>query len=131
MDGGIDLVYMGHFGHQIQDRVRSMIFRRGDEKLPVGAAEVVATGDAHIPWMIVAPTMEVPQHIPALNTERAFMAMLRTWRHHPEIDTVYCPGFGTGVGAVPPNEAAASMAAAFRFLKKGALSSPQKLYRRI
>ena len=28
MDGGIDLVYLRHFGQQLQDRVRDRIYRR-------------------------------------------------------------------------------------------------------
>ena len=40
MDGGIDRVYLLHFGQQLQDSVRSMVYRRSEEMLPIGAAEL-------------------------------------------------------------------------------------------
>ncbi len=60
MDGGIDAVYMDYFGPEIQMHVRWAILDRHDGELIVGAADIVATDDARIPYLIVAPTMRVP-----------------------------------------------------------------------
>lgn len=60
MDGGIDAVYMGYFGSEIQMRVRRLIYDHHDGELVVGAAEIVETGDPCIPYLIAAPTMRVP-----------------------------------------------------------------------
>lgn len=60
MDGGIDALYMSHFGPQIQDRLRDAIRVRHHGELLVGAADVIETGNAAIPCLIAAPTMRVP-----------------------------------------------------------------------
>jgi hypothetical protein len=57
MDGGIDLVYLRHFGQDLERRVRAAIAMRPERMVPVGAAEVVATGNEAIPFLIVAPGM--------------------------------------------------------------------------
>jgi len=118
MDGGIDRAYAAFFGGQIETRVQETIARRPDGLLPVGAAELVLTGHARIPYMIVAPTMLMPEHVPALNARRALRAALRIITSNPDVGRdVYCPGLTTLVGAVSPGEAAAQMAAAYAHWK--------------
>ena len=102
MDGGVDRIYLVHFGQQLQDRVREMIYRRSEEMLPVGAAELVDTLDSTIPWLIVAPTMEMPESVPATNAGRAFAAVLRLANRHLEVTDICCSGLCTGVGQVSP-----------------------------
>ena len=118
MDGGIDLVYLRHFGQQLQDRVRDMIYRRPEGILPVGTAEIVKTMHDKIPWLIVAPTMEMPEAVPQINAHRAFSAVLRLTDRHPELSDIYCPGFCTGVGQVSPIDSASSMEAAYSAWKR-------------
>lgn len=60
MDGGLDARYMEYFQSDIQMRVRRQIYDHHAGELLVGAADIVETGDAHIPFLIVAPTMRVP-----------------------------------------------------------------------
>ncbi len=60
MDGGIDRAYVERFGRSLQDRVQDLIFRKHHGELLVGAADIVATGAASHPWLVVAPTMRVP-----------------------------------------------------------------------
>lgn len=114
MDGGIDAAYLRFFGPAIQSEVQSAIQRRPEGRLPVGAALTVATRHPRIPFFIVAPTMEVPEEVPASHAGRALRAVLRLAdadsRLRPEI---YCPGLGTGVGHVLPEATAASMVAAY------------------
>ena len=82
--------------------------------LPVGASLVVKTGHKSIPWMIVAPTMEMPEAVPASNAARAMGAILRmiSQQHVPE-GNIYCPGLCTLTGRVEPEDAAREMAAAY------------------
>ena len=60
MDGGIDALYMSHFGHEIQTRVRRQIYDHHAGELLVGVADIVETGHDTIPLLIAAPTMRVP-----------------------------------------------------------------------
>ena len=114
MDGGIDAVFREFFGVQIEQTVQDAINRRPEGQLPVGASLVVRTGHPHVPYLIVAPTMEVPEMVANQNCYRALRAVLRIAGSNPEIGRdVYCPGLATGVGMVPPGEAAVMMARAY------------------
>lgn len=127
MDGGIDAAYTGFFGQQIQERVQDAIRRRPEQMLPVGTALAVTTGHDRIPFMIVAPTMTMPEDIPASHAGRALRAALRLIQSEPRLaGDVYCPGLGTLVGRVLPTDAAASMLAAYEQWLQS-LSSPPKL----
>lgn len=115
MDGGIDAAYLQFFGPSIQTSVQNAIMRRSEGLLPVGAALAVATQHPVIPYLIVAPTMETPEEVPASNAGRAFRAVLRLIQREPLLgDDIYCPGLATLVGRVPAKEAAQSMAEAYR-----------------
>ncbi|QIF03256.1 macro domain-containing protein [Roseimicrobium sp. ORNL1] len=114
MDGGIDARYLEFFGPSIQSIVQDTIQRRAEGMLPVGAALAVATRHVRIPYMIVAPTMEVPEEVPASHAGRALRAALRVVDREPALaDQVYCPGMATLTGRVPAAEAAASMLSAY------------------
>ena len=115
MDGGIDFLYMQFFGEGIQSRVQEAISTRPEGMLPVGASLLVPTGNTRIPYLIVAPTMEFPEPVPASNAYRAMRAILRlAAKESVAIANIYCPGLATGTGRVDPEDAAREMAAAFR-----------------
>src|SRR4051794_20152003 len=57
MDGGIDAVYLGRFGDDLQTRLQTIIRNEHRGELPVGVAIIVPTGDAAMPFMVSAPTM--------------------------------------------------------------------------
>jgi O-acetyl-ADP-ribose deacetylase (regulator of RNase III) len=119
MDGGIDAAYRAFFGAQIERTVQEAVTRRPEGHLPVGASLVVRTGHARVPFMIVAPTMTVPEQVESRNSYRAMRAILRIVGSDPEVGrSIYCPGLGTGVGMVPPDNAAAMMAEAYRDWKR-------------
>jgi len=95
-------------------------------ELLVGSAEIVATEDAAIPHLIVAPTMRVPMILrdsvnPYL-AARAAMRLVRhdTFRHgalagtpiRERIRRIAFPGLGTGVGQVSANVCARQLAQA-------------------
>jgi O-acetyl-ADP-ribose deacetylase (regulator of RNase III) len=119
MDGGIDLAYRNFFGMEIQHRVRRKIHADHFGELPVGQAVIVETNHAQLPFLIVAPTMRVPDRIgDTVNVYLAFRAALiavinhnRSGRHR--IETLRAPALGTGVGRMPIDRAARQMQAAY------------------
>jgi O-acetyl-ADP-ribose deacetylase (regulator of RNase III) len=126
MDGGVDAAYREYFGRQVEDSVRAAIAARPEGYLPVGASIVIRTEDEKIPFMIVAPTMVMPEAVPASHAARAMRAVLRAQAAHSgAITSVFCPALATGVGVVPPDEAAAVMASAYREWKKAPNQSSQ------
>ncbi len=114
MDGGIDAVYLDHFGRQIQDEMRRVILEQRHGELLVGDALVVPTGDPRIPHLIAAPTMRVPMRLdetvnPYLAARAVFLLIEHgTFGAGPPagrsvrevIRSVALPGLGTGVGRV-------------------------------
>ncbi len=126
MDGGIDLLYTQHFGWHVQDRVQEAIQAKHRGELLVGAAEIVETDDALLPFLIAAPTMRVPTILrdtvnPYLAARAALLLVkYGTFAHGTyagekiadSVDTVAFPGLGTGVGRVGPNTCARQMRAA-------------------
>ncbi|HWX19714.1 MAG TPA: macro domain-containing protein [Candidatus Binatia bacterium] len=115
MDGGIDAAYRAFFGPQIERAVQDAVTRRPEGHLPVGAGLFVRTGHARVPYLIVAPTMAMPEPVESRNCYRAMKAILRIATANIEVGrNIYCPGLGTGVGMVPPENAAAAMAEAYR-----------------
>jgi O-acetyl-ADP-ribose deacetylase (regulator of RNase III) len=126
MDGGIDAVFMNHFGSDIQMRVRRQIYDYHHGELVVGQADVVETGNERIPFLIVAPTMRVPMVLqdtvnPYLAARAVFILVTRgtfiSDKHAGQpisdhIKTVAMPGLGTGVGKVGFNICARQVRAA-------------------
>jgi O-acetyl-ADP-ribose deacetylase (regulator of RNase III) len=120
MDGGIDGIYMFHFGSDIQQKVRRQIFEFHHGELPIGIADVVETNDSKIPFLIAAPTMRVPMILndtvnPYLAARAVFILISKgkftsgTFAGEKiadHIKTVAFPGLGTGVGRVGFNTCA-------------------------
>ncbi len=119
MDGGIDRVYRDYFGPVLERKVQQAIARRPEGHLLVGASLVVRTGHARIPFLIVAPTMFLPERVEDDHCYRALRAVLRLAGRYPEVGRkVFCPGLATGVGGVPPQSAARAMAQAYQDWKE-------------
>jgi O-acetyl-ADP-ribose deacetylase (regulator of RNase III) len=118
MDGGIDLAYLRHFGLELQSRVQAKIRVDFLGELPVGQATVVSTGRDTVPFLVVAPTMRVPDRVgTTLNVYLAFRAaLLAVLAHNRDgggIESLRVPAMGTGVGAMPLVRAARQMRAAY------------------
>ena len=113
MDGGIDRIYVEYFGVSLQGRVLDAIACLPDARLPIGGCLVIPTGDPRVPHLLVAPTVDIPGPTTPAAVFHALSAVLRvgTARALPD---VFCPGLGTGVGMLEPEEAAQEMAAAYR-----------------
>jgi O-acetyl-ADP-ribose deacetylase (regulator of RNase III) len=119
MDGGIDLAYWRYFGVDLQSRVQTKIGSEFFGELPVGQSTVVGTGHQMIPYLVVAPTMRIPDRIgDTVNVYLAFRAMLLAVLAHNRgsekaIESLRVPALGTGIGAMPLARAARQMHAAY------------------
>jgi O-acetyl-ADP-ribose deacetylase (regulator of RNase III) len=128
MDGGFDGAVSRRFP-EVQREVWAAIADRHRGFLPVGSADVVATGDDACRWLVYAPTMRIPMRLDGGRDvavhDAMWAALLAVERHNAHadeserIETLACPGLGTGFGLVPPERAAALMAAAYELWLAG------------
>jgi O-acetyl-ADP-ribose deacetylase (regulator of RNase III) len=134
MDGGIDALYTQRFGWDLPLRLQMLIRKHHEGELPVGAADVVETGNPRHPFLIAAPTMSVPMVLDQTTTHPylATRAVLRlvaggtfasgrfagepVARH---VTTIAFPGMGTGVGRVPALVCARQMRQALLEFQQG------------
>ena len=80
---------------------------------------IVRTGHARVRYLIVAPTMVMPERVERDNVYRAMRAVLRVSTNELlRGKAIYCPGLATGVGGVAAKVAANEMAAAYRDWKE-------------
>ncbi len=120
MDGGVDAAITRYFGHDLMLAVQKRVVEEFLGEQPVGTSMIVETGHAAHPFLAHTPTMRVP--MPISRTDCVYVAMwamlLAVRRHNLQSDRpmsiVACPGFGTGIGQVPMQEAARQMALAYR-----------------
>ncbi|MEH2283977.1 MAG: macro domain-containing protein [Nostoc sp.] len=119
MDGGIDAAIIRFFGNSLMVRVQQRILEDYLGEQPVGTSMIVETGHYKHPFLAHTPTMRVPMIIAGTDIPYiAMWAMLLAVRHHNQharqkINTIACPGLGTGIGRVPYTEAARQMALAY------------------
>ncbi|MCX5658209.1 MAG: macro domain-containing protein [Planctomycetota bacterium] len=139
MDGGIDHVYSRRFGWDVQKRLQEMIRTRHHGELLIGAAEIVETHHAAIPYVIAAPTMRVPMILTnTVNPYLAARAVLLLIRHgvvpdgalagepvSAAVNSVAFPGLGTGTGRVSPDTCAIKVRAAIEEVLMGRLEFPR------
>ncbi len=117
MDGGIDAALSERFPG-IEARVKEALVPFG-RRLPVGYAILVETEDDLVPFLVCAPTMEIPSYVG--HTRNAFEAMfallLAVQRYNAEnagvIAILAIPGLCTGVGGMECQVAAEQMAQAY------------------
>jgi len=126
MDGGLDAQIVEFLGEDLEAEVQQTIRDRHDGELVVGLAEVIITNATQFPFLIVAPTMRVPQNVSrTVNAYLAFRAALLAMRefnelHGAPIQTLLVPGLGTENGFMPPLRAARQMRAAYDQVMLGA-----------
>lgn len=124
MDGGVDLAIIEFFGQQLMDRVQQRIITDFLGEQPVGTSMIVETNHPKHPFLAHTPTMRVPMEI--AHTDNVYKAMaallLAVYRHNQtaerRIESIACPGLGTGTGRVPYKEAARQMALAYGYFLK-------------
>jgi O-acetyl-ADP-ribose deacetylase (regulator of RNase III) len=125
MDGGLDAAIRAQLGGLVEAAVQRRIIEEHHGELPVGAAEVLPTGHSRWPFLVVAPTMRVPESVaqtlnPYLSFRAALLAITRHNRASAErrIRSVVVPGLGTGIGAMDARRCAAQMRIAFDHVAK-------------
>jgi O-acetyl-ADP-ribose deacetylase (regulator of RNase III) len=110
MDGGIDRVYCERMGWHLHDDAQKIIKETTPwHELLVGQAIAIATKAEPFKWLIIAPTMRMPGM--AIHSSNVFLAARAATfvALSREFNTVVMPGLGTGVGRVPPEDAAQAM----------------------
>ena len=120
MDGGLDLAIRHKLGHDLEKNVKDVILKKHHGQLPVGCAEIISTSHESWRFLICAPTMWVPENVAGtVNTYLAFRAILysvvdfNARQTIKKINSLVCPGLGTGVGGMPPDRCARQMATAY------------------
>lgn len=68
IDGGIDLVYSDYFGWDLEKKVKNEIDQLTNSKLPVGSRIIIGANYSKILFLIVSPTLRMPEALPASNT---------------------------------------------------------------
>lgn len=120
MGGGVDLAYRYFFGRDIERKVQQNIQDSGQPYLPIGQSLLVDTGHQRLPWLIVAPTMFLPEPTSARNCYLAMQAILDCMQENQQVlQAVHCPGLGTLTGRLSPAQAASTMAEAYRDWQQG------------
>jgi O-acetyl-ADP-ribose deacetylase (regulator of RNase III) len=130
---------LDHFGWSLQSVVQQLIRDEYQGELPVGVADVVETRHSRFKYLVVAPTMRVPQELvnspnPYL-AARAVFLLLRDGRFRrgpylgsaiaSRIRRVALPGLGTGVGGLSPEVCARQVAAAIESVLIGSQPFPR------
>jgi O-acetyl-ADP-ribose deacetylase (regulator of RNase III) len=125
LGGGVDGALRNMFP-LVQDNINEIIDQHGyvnihnDKFIPVGSATVVPICDpdenSHNQYLVTAPTMLNPSNVSKTkNCYHALYAVLRLIKKFnedlksnskPELETVICPGLGTGVGGISHGSAA-------------------------
>ena len=119
MDAGMDLAVVRYFGTQVMERIQKQILDDYLGEQPVGTCVIVPTDHATHPFVAHAPTMRVPMNIQG--TDHVYLAMWAALtaihRHNraetKQIQSVACPGLGTGTGGMDPIEAALQLCLAY------------------
>ncbi len=139
MDGGIDRLYLEHFGASLEDRVQQQIKTEHSGELLVGSATIVETNNKSIPFLVAVPTMRVPMilndSINPFLAARALFLLIRDGtftsgsysgehvRNH--VKSVLLPGLGTGVGRVPAVQCSKQIRAAIEDVVLGKFTFPK------
>jgi O-acetyl-ADP-ribose deacetylase (regulator of RNase III) len=119
MDGGMDAAIIKFFGLALEKRVQQRILEDYLGEQPVGTSFIVETEHPKHPYLAHTPTMRVPMTIDGTDIPyTAMWAMLLAVRQYNRnvdrpINTIACPGLGTGIGRVPYREAARQMSLAY------------------
>ena len=113
MDGGIDLQYRYKFGEKVEKLVQKNIDLHYYGELPIGQALSVPLKNQPFKYLIVAPTMRLPMSVDnTLNPYNAFRATLLRAKDLG-LESIACPGLGTGTGKACPEMVARQMLVAY------------------
>lgn len=124
MDAGMDLAVVRFFGRHVMERIQKQILDDFLGEQPVGTCIIVATDHTTHPYVAHSPTMRVPMNIQS--TDHVYLAMwaalTAVHRHNRstdrQIESLACPGLGTGTGGVDPIEASLQLRLAYEHFKR-------------
>jgi O-acetyl-ADP-ribose deacetylase (regulator of RNase III) len=136
MDGGLDRVISYELGNNIQQTVQSEIVKRHHGELPVGTAIIVKTNSLQWPYLVIAPTMRVPEDVSnTINAYLAFRAILLAIKEHninnpkSKINSLICSGLATGIGNLSPQLCALQMRIAYEHcINPATVMSPREIF---
>jgi O-acetyl-ADP-ribose deacetylase (regulator of RNase III) len=119
MDAGMDLAVVRYFGTHVMEQIQKQILEDYLGEQPVGTCIIVPTNHLTHPFVAHAPTMRTPMNIQG--TDHVYLALwaalTAVHRHNRtasrKIDSLACPGLGTGTGGVDSPEAALQMCLAY------------------
>jgi O-acetyl-ADP-ribose deacetylase (regulator of RNase III) len=119
MDAGMDLAVVRYFGTHIMEQIQKQILEDYLGEQPVDTCIIVPTNHPTHPFVAHAPTMRAPMNIQG--TDHVYLALwaalAAVHRHNRtasrKIDSLACPGLGTGAGGVDSVEAALQMCLAY------------------
>lgn len=112
MTGGIDLAVRDYYGQVIQDKIQQLILAQPKRCLDIGNSIIIYTGDDKKPYLIYAPTMDLPKEIDDLDIFYVFSKLLRTY----DVDFACC-GLGTCTGGLSYDVCAKTMYNAYRLVR--------------
>ncbi len=124
MDAGMDLAVVRFFGRSLMERIQKQILEDFLGEQPVGTCIIIPTDHEGHPFVAHAPTMCVPMNIQG--TDHVYLAMwaalTAVHRHNRSgkrtIDSLACPGLGTGTGGMDPIEASLQLRLAYEHFKR-------------
>jgi O-acetyl-ADP-ribose deacetylase (regulator of RNase III) len=119
MDAGMDLAVVRYFGQHVMERIQKQILSDYLGEQPVGTCIIVPTSHPSHPFVAHSPTMRVPMNIQG--TDHVYLALWAALtaihRHNRsvalKIDSIACPGLGTGTGGMEPVEASLQLRLAY------------------
>jgi len=119
MDAGMDLAVVRYFGPHVMEQIQKRILEDYLGEQPVGTCIIVPTGHLAHPFVAHSPTMRVPMNIQG--TDHVYLALwaaLTTVHRHnlsetSKINSIACPGLGTGTGGMDPVEASLQLRLAY------------------
>lgn len=130
MTGGIDLHYRNYFGKKAETALQYKIKEEFGEELLVGQATSIKVfhPEIHMTYLIVAPTMRVPENIS--HTINAYLAAKAALKEALKIgvSSVVFPGLGTGTGEMFVNDCAKQVNAAINDVVVNQRGFPTTVY---
>jgi O-acetyl-ADP-ribose deacetylase (regulator of RNase III) len=124
MDAGMDLAVVRYFGRHLMERIQKQILDDYLGEQPVGTCILVPTDHPTHPFVAHAPTMRVPMNIQG--TDHVYLAMwavlTAVHRHNraapKKIESLACPGLGTGTGGMDSMEASLQLCLAYEHFQR-------------
>jgi len=119
MDAGMDLAVVRFFGGRVMELIQKHILDDFLGEQSVGTCIIVPSGNISHPFVAHSPTMRVPMNIQG--ADHVYLAMWSTLlaihRHNrsesPKIESIACPGLGTGTGGMDSTEASLQLRLAY------------------